>query len=213
MKAISVRQPWAWLLFHGKPVENRNWLTLYRGALAIHAAKGSTWDEYEAARLFVRGFDPELAGLIPHPESLIRGAVIGTVKQTGCVIEHPSPFFTGKYGHVYEEAHEFAIPIPAKGALGLWEWEGVFDAASVLGGSPLMEFSMSSGQEKCPVCDARAMPIVELESLANGRACQHCAASGRSSPKVETETSRSRRGANRDTSRRSGLPDQGVWNG
>jgi hypothetical protein len=117
-----VRQPWAWLLFHGKPVENRDWRTLHRGPLAIHAARGMTRAEYQAAVLFVRGFDPELAGRIPHPESLVRGAVIGMVNQVDCVTSHPSPFFCGQFGHVYEDPREFLVPIPTKGGLGLWAW-------------------------------------------------------------------------------------------
>jgi hypothetical protein len=122
MMAISVRQPWAWLLFHGKPVENRDWRTGYRGPLAIHAAKGMTRDEYKDALDFVCGFDPELTRTIPDRESLVRGAVIGTVMQVGCVRAHSSPWFQGEWGHLYEGARELLVPILAWGALGLWEW-------------------------------------------------------------------------------------------
>jgi hypothetical protein len=39
MKAITVRQPWAWLVVTGKKdIENRTWRTHYRGKLLIHAA-------------------------------------------------------------------------------------------------------------------------------------------------------------------------------
>jgi hypothetical protein len=128
MKAISVRQPWAWLLFHGKPVENRDWYTAYRGPLAIHAAKGMTCGEYEDARDFVRSFDPILASKIPDPESLVRGYVIGIVTQTGCVTRYDSPFFQGKFGRIYESPTLFDAPIEARGQLSIWEWtppEGV----------------------------------------------------------------------------------------
>jgi hypothetical protein len=38
MRALTVRQPWAWAIAHaGKTVENRSWSTSYRGLLAIHA--------------------------------------------------------------------------------------------------------------------------------------------------------------------------------
>lgn len=123
MKAISVRQPWAWLLFHGKPVENRDWYTGYQGFLAIQAAQGMTRDEYEDAREFVCSFDLGLAGRIPQPECLVRGAVVGTVRQTGCVRWHPSPWFQGKFGHVYSEARELVVPIRVRGQLGIWEWQ------------------------------------------------------------------------------------------
>jgi hypothetical protein len=40
MKALSIRQPWAWLIITGhKDVENRSWTTTYRGPLLIHAAR------------------------------------------------------------------------------------------------------------------------------------------------------------------------------
>src|SRR5690606_36026391 len=47
---LSIRQPWAWLICNGgKDIENRNWRTLYRGHVFIHAGKGMTRDEYEIA--------------------------------------------------------------------------------------------------------------------------------------------------------------------
>jgi len=40
MKALSIRQPWAWLLVEGfKDIENRTWKTNYRGSFLIHASK------------------------------------------------------------------------------------------------------------------------------------------------------------------------------
>jgi hypothetical protein len=39
MRALTIRQPWAWLIVHGhKDLENRTWCTSYRGPLLIHAA-------------------------------------------------------------------------------------------------------------------------------------------------------------------------------
>ena len=120
MKALTVRQPWAWLLFNGKPVENRDWYSGYRGELAIHAGKGMTLAEYEDAVGFVYNIAPKI--LIPSPEKLIRGAVIGTVLMVDCVQSHESPFFQGEYGFVFEHQSLLAEPVSAKGALGFWEW-------------------------------------------------------------------------------------------
>lgn len=40
MKALSIWQPWAWLIAAGqKRIETRCWSTLYRGPLLIHAGK------------------------------------------------------------------------------------------------------------------------------------------------------------------------------
>ena len=37
--ALSIRQPWAHhILFDGKRVENRSWLTRFRGPFLIHAS-------------------------------------------------------------------------------------------------------------------------------------------------------------------------------
>lgn len=122
MKCLSVRQPWAWLLFRGKPVENRDWYCGHRGRLAIHASKGMTKAEYEDAVLFVEHFDESLALLIPRPENLVLGAVIGTVNMVACVKSHPSPFFQGKYGWLFEDPQQMYPPVQIKGSLGLWDW-------------------------------------------------------------------------------------------
>ena len=38
LKAISIRQPWAWLIVNGyKDVENRVWFAKLRGRVLIHA--------------------------------------------------------------------------------------------------------------------------------------------------------------------------------
>lgn len=37
MKALTVRQPWAWAIFNGKPIENRTQMWKHRGPLLIHA--------------------------------------------------------------------------------------------------------------------------------------------------------------------------------
>jgi hypothetical protein len=54
MKALSVRQPWAWLLVHGpKDIENRNWYTNYRGWVMIHASKTFDRSAYEELKKMV----------------------------------------------------------------------------------------------------------------------------------------------------------------
>lgn len=43
MKALSIRQPWAWAILHaGKRIENRDWAgCAFRGPLLLHASKGT----------------------------------------------------------------------------------------------------------------------------------------------------------------------------
>jgi len=123
MKALTVRQPWAWLLFHGKDVENRDWPARHRGLLAIHAGKGITRREYDDAVCFVERINEVLAMNIPQFELITRGAVLGTVRMVDCVEYEHSPWFQGQYGFVFENATEFSRPIPCNGALGFWDWE------------------------------------------------------------------------------------------
>jgi hypothetical protein len=40
MKALSIQQPWAWLIVNGyKDIENRSWFTKGRGKFLLHAGK------------------------------------------------------------------------------------------------------------------------------------------------------------------------------
>ncbi|MET7669386.1 hypothetical protein [Micromonospora luteifusca] len=44
LRAITVKQPWAWAIAHGgKNIENRSRDITYRGRLAIHADKAWAW--------------------------------------------------------------------------------------------------------------------------------------------------------------------------
>jgi hypothetical protein len=117
VKAISVRQPWAWLIIHaGKDVENRTWNTNVRGRVLIHAAKGMTASEY----LDVWHFANARGVQIPAMRALERGGIIGSVEITDCVINSPSPWFFGLYG--FTLANPLPLPFRAwKGRLGYFE--------------------------------------------------------------------------------------------
>lgn len=122
--ALSVRQPWAWLLFHGKDVENRTWKTAFRGRFFVHASQGMTREEYEAAVQFVRRFNAPLAAKIPLPHALLKGGVIGRADLTDC--RHrtqrdawASPWFEGPFG--FGVANQVELPFrPCRGALGFF---------------------------------------------------------------------------------------------
>lgn len=114
MKAISIKQPWAWAIFHGKDVENRTWATRFTGPLLIHAAKtfdrlGYDWIVKNRERL---GIDE-----IPHPDNFIFGAIIGQVRMTDCVVHSSSPWFFGPCGFVFTDPVLFKNPIPYRGML------------------------------------------------------------------------------------------------
>jgi len=71
-RALSVWQPWAWLLCHYKDVENRSWKTKYRGPLLIHASKTKQFFE-EDRRLIREQFEID----IPPASELAFGAIVG----------------------------------------------------------------------------------------------------------------------------------------
>lgn len=119
MKALSIRQPWAWLIIHGgKDIENREWTTGVRGNILVHASKGMTQQEYEDAADFATecGFTKSL----PAFEELKRGGIIGIVEIVDCVTQSKSPWFVGRYGFVLKRPY----PLPfkeMKGQLGFFE--------------------------------------------------------------------------------------------
>lgn len=135
MKALSLLQPWATLVVTGvKKIETRSWSTAYRGELLIHASKG------KRGRLLTR--EPPFTNYISSFEQLPFGAIIGTVileKIMPVELFHLSDavfnrltleekafgdYSHGRYGWVLSEPVVFTKPIPAKGSLVLWEYNG-----------------------------------------------------------------------------------------
>jgi hypothetical protein len=108
MKAISIRQPWAWAILHaGKDIENRSWSTPYRGELAVHATQ----------------IDSGWSFPVKHPSErdLILGAVVGLVEIVDVTRRSSSPWFTGPYGFVLRNPRALARPIPCPGNLDIWD--------------------------------------------------------------------------------------------
>ncbi len=125
MKALTIRQPWAWLICHsGKRIENRGWAPAYRGPLLIHAGKACTTVEVDDARAFLRqrGLPvPSLAEIARAP----LGAVVAEAELVDVVRESEDPWFVGPVGWVLEGVRVLERPVPARGAQGLFDlaWE------------------------------------------------------------------------------------------
>lgn len=138
MKALSIRQPWAWLIVRPdlagearaaalangeiKTVENRGWSTSRRGPILIHASKGMTRGEYEDVVDFLL-LDPRLhdaARALPAFEALERGGIVGSAELVDCVSASESPWFFGAVGFVLANAKPLPFR-PLKGALGFFE--------------------------------------------------------------------------------------------
>jgi len=129
VKALSLTQPWAWLVVHGgKDIENRRWNTKFRGGFLIHAAKGMKRSDYDAAALFATEVGgPALAGRIPLWNDLERGGIVGganlyTVIHPLRPVEMPGRLpwhMPEQYGFVLGDARPLPF-LPCKGALGFW---------------------------------------------------------------------------------------------
>lgn len=122
MKALSIRQPWAWLIIHGgKDIENRSWHTKFRGRFLVHASSGCTRKEWAEAVSFALE-----AGMIKHPadvpaiDELQRGGIIGSVELVDSVDTSDSPWYMGEKGFVLRDPKPLGFT-PIKGRLGFFD--------------------------------------------------------------------------------------------
>lgn len=115
-KALSLTQPMAWAIFHGKDIENRNWNTKFRGRCYIHASKKLDREHYN----WIAQNENRLCLQLPQPEDLVFGAIIGEVTIVSVVKMHTSYWFFGPYGFVLRDARGYETPIYCKGALGFF---------------------------------------------------------------------------------------------
>lgn len=116
LRALSVRQPWAWAIIHaGKTVENRSRRTLYRGPLLIHASLA--FDRVGVRFLARLGVEPESYS----PSDVVTGAIVGRVQLVDCVEDADSPWAEpGAWHWILEDPESFETPMPCRGMLGLW---------------------------------------------------------------------------------------------
>ncbi len=126
-RAISVMQPWAWLIVHGwKDVENRTWSHSHRGPTLVHAGLKVDQGAHEALCDGVHPVTgmpaPELSRA--YTEALIAGHVykggfVGQVDIVDCVDTSDSPWFVGPKGFTLAN-HRPDTFRPSKGALGFY---------------------------------------------------------------------------------------------
>jgi len=134
MRAISIRQPWAFLIIrpdltdlaeraaafaagHIKDIENRDWGTKRRGRVLVHASKGMTRSEYDDVEYFLASSGIEIK--LPPIDKLQRGGIIGSVEIVDCVDRSSSRWFFGHYGFVLKDARPMPF-MPYTGSLGFF---------------------------------------------------------------------------------------------
>lgn len=135
MKALTIKQPWAGMIMEGnKKIENRGWLTDYRGPLLIHAGKkkpNSSWLEDDSD-------EQDGSGFLIQDEILRNslGVILGTVELVDILTKKQAlkkfpeqkeymeqPIIVGPYCWIFEQPKLFKEPIPCMGQLKLWNFE------------------------------------------------------------------------------------------
>jgi hypothetical protein len=121
MKALSIKQPWAWLIVHDyKHIENRTWIPNIDvpTTLAIHASKAFDRKGY----YWVQADFPDIP--LPAISGFERSGIVGVVEYHGFVSTvdrwYKNPWFFGPYGWIFRNARPIEF-IPCKGQLGLFE--------------------------------------------------------------------------------------------
>lgn len=116
MKAVSVRQPWAWAILAGEilylPRARR---VDYRGPLLIHVAQRD--DQHGYFTLLNRG--------LAIPKRLPHGGFVGRAQLLFCVTrrtawQHDARYITTPYAWILGSPEAFPL-VPASGRLGLWD--------------------------------------------------------------------------------------------
>lgn len=150
MKALTLIQPWATLIAIGaKCIETRSWATKYRGPLAIHASQ--KFPRWAKDLCFEQNIGNALlcariwGGTIYTLEDLPLGCMVAVCQLVECepilrpgwryldetiqpftIPEEPERSFgdytPGRYAWILANVQPLPRPIPAKGSLGLWEW-------------------------------------------------------------------------------------------
>jgi hypothetical protein len=139
MKALSIRQPWAFAILHlGKRIENRSWWCGYRGPILIHA--GKWWDtrqvvaDFEAARRATEpSFLRELRASLPDGKlthAMLKeqtGGFVGQARIVGCLRPGDTPpagqerWYQGEFGILLADVEPLPALVPYRGALGIFD--------------------------------------------------------------------------------------------
>jgi hypothetical protein len=122
MKALSIRQPWAYLVANGiKTVENRTWKSKFRGQFLVHASQKIDPEGIEDFIAFLGENDE------PIPEEVyLTGGVVGMAEIVDCsddpggLNEEDAEWFEGPYGFLLRNARPLPFH-PAKGQLFFFE--------------------------------------------------------------------------------------------
>lgn len=133
MKVISIKEPFATLITNGtKKIETRSWKTNYRGELFIHASGKSLAKEFltnDFVVNLIKNMDMNYGNII------CRCNLVDCIYMDEDFIEYikqnPTEYNCGeykigRYAWVMEDI-EPIYPIPAKGQLNIWNFDGAYE--------------------------------------------------------------------------------------
>ena len=133
MKAVTISQPYASIIASGeKWIENRTWPTSYRGAIAIHAGKGTQYLDKDELKEYPSGCVIAVGKLVAcidltkiecmgHLPEYQDERIPGTKNITWAkALEHEH--CEGPWCWILEDVRAVEH-VPVRGAQGLWEYE------------------------------------------------------------------------------------------
>ena len=138
MRALSIRQPWAWLIVNGrvehpdgritgyKDIENRTWplpAAMKGQRVYIHAGKNpDTHMGWQSAYSMVYEALEGDSGVLEGMSNIAAyGAIVGEVTIVDCVTESDSPWFVGPQGFRLANPVAYETQIPYSGRLGFFD--------------------------------------------------------------------------------------------
>jgi hypothetical protein len=124
MKAISVRQPWANMIFEGnKTIETRNLFTNYKGPLMIHASKIQNKADFVKANIDygLKNLYPQIAliGIVDLIKIERLTPILWEELRTQHLVPGKWPEFNNQYAWFFENPRQIK-PIPYRGLPGLF---------------------------------------------------------------------------------------------
>ena len=124
MKALSIQQPWAWLILSGyKDLENRTWQTKHRGRVLIHTGQRVDKENLEWAleMAMMTSGDHETEIRKRYEAEMVTGALVGFANIDECISNSDSLWFFGPHAFKLSSPVLWSQGIPYKGRLGLFE--------------------------------------------------------------------------------------------
>ena len=126
MKVLTIKEPWATLIIDGyKKYEFRSWKTNYRGKILIHTSKLleknilKRFDEYN--------LDCKCGYIIG--EACIADCIKVDENFNNELLRIDNIVYANNHVGIYawklEQIKKYDNPVPCKGKLGLWNYEGV----------------------------------------------------------------------------------------